>query len=353
MGIDVLFDIVTGLAVLAGLIGIALVVLNISRGQSARGGVLLATLGVIVAIISFVAGAGLLLVGPTQAAVVFNSLTGELETPRGPGIHIVIPGIQQTILYRVSRQEYTMSGHANEGARSTADDAIVARSIDGQEVFVDVTIIFAIDPKNVNIVHRNWSDAQQGYIEGLIRPQVRTIVRDVIATSTAEGIYSGSREAIQLEMERRAMVSLGAEGFTIVDILVREVNFSPDFINAIEQRQVAELDRDRAAIEAETAQIEASGRANARIEQARGDAEATRVQAIAEADALRVVSEQIAANPNLIQYTYITQLSDNVQVVLIPSNSPFLFDPSSFIDVGGADFVAPENALPSTDSSSD
>jgi regulator of protease activity HflC (stomatin/prohibitin superfamily) len=296
---------------------------------------------------------GLLMVGPTQSAVVFNTLTGELETPRGPGLHIVIPGIQQTTLYRVSRQEYTMSGHAGEGARSATDDAIAARSIDGQEVFVDVTVIFAIDPVNVNTVHQNWSDASQGYIEGLIRPQVRTIVRDVVATVAAEEIYSSGRETIQSEMKDRAEARLGAEGFTILDVLVREVNFSADFINAIEQRQVAALDRDRASVEAETARIEASGKANARIEEARGEAEATRVQAEAEADALRVVSEQIAANPNLIQYTYITQLSDNVQVVLIPSNSPFLFDPSSFIDVGGDSFVAPENPVFSSSGSSD
>lgn len=352
MGIDILFDVVAGLAILVAILGVGLIMLNASRGHSARSGVLLAVIGIIVAVLSFTVGSGLLVVGPTQAAVVFNDLTGELEEPRGPGLHIIIPLFQHATLYRVSRQEYTMSGHTGEGARSATDDAIAARSIDGQEVFVDVTIIFSIDPENVNIVHKNWSDASQGYIEGLIRPQVRTIVRDVIATVAAEEIYSSGRESIQTDMKDRAEKRLGSEGFTVIDVLVREVNFSPDFINAIEQRQVAALDRDRAQVEAETARIEASGQANARIEQARGEAEATRVQAEADADALRVVSEQIAANPNLIQYKYITQLSDNVKVVLIPSNSPFLFDSSSFVDVGGDNFVAPPTTPISSSSDS-
>jgi hypothetical protein len=65
------------------------------------------------------------------------------------------------------------------------------------------------------------------------------------------------------------------------------------------------------------------------------------LQAQAEAEALRLVSEQIAANPSLIQYQYIQRLSDNVGIVLLPSNSPFLFDLAS-LGVANPDFVAPE-----------
>lgn len=355
MGIDVLFNVVAAIAFLIGIGGIVLAVMNTSRGQSARMGVLLAIIGLVLGVLSTVVSAGLLSVGPTQRAVVFNVLTGELgDEPLEPGLHVIIPGLQQSFIYPVSRQEYTMSGTSTEGAQA-GDDAIQARSIDGQDVFVDVTIIFTITPEDVEEVHRNWSDVSQGYLLGLIRPTVRSIVRDVIATAEAEQIFGGSRTEIQAEIERITAEELGAEGFTVVSVLIREVNFSDEFINAIERRQVAELDRDRASIEAETARIEAGGRADARIEQARGDAEAVRIQAIAEAEALRLVSEQIAANPNLIQYTYITELSDNVEMILVPSNSPFLFDLASFTDVG-SDFSAPENPTiedTSTDSSGD
>lgn len=355
MGIDDLFAVVSGLAFLIGIGGIALAVMNASRGQSARMGVTLAVVGLVLGVILMVIGAGLLSVGPTQRAVVFNVLTGELEEdPLEPGLHIIIPGIQQAFIYPVSRQEYTMSGLSSEGALS-GDDAIQARSIDGQDVFVDLTIIFTITPDDVELVHRNWSDVSQGYLLGLIRPTVRSVVRDVIGTAEAEQIFGGSRTEIQSEIQTRVTTQLGAEGFTVVNILLREINFSEEFINAIEQRQVAELDRDRAAVEAETARIEAGGRADARIEEARGEAEAIRIQASAEAEALRLVSEQIAANPNLIQYTYITELGDNVSLVIIPSNSPFLFDPTTFTDVGD-DFTAPENPTveePTTESSGD
>lgn len=355
MGIDDLFAVVSVAAFLLGIAGIALAVMNASRGQSARMGVTLAVVGLLVGVVSMIIGAGLLQVGPTERAVVFNVLTGELgEDPLEPGLHIIIPAVQQAFIYPVSRQEYTMSGTSSEGAQG-GNDAIQARSIDGQDVIADVTVIFTITPEDVELVHRNWSDVSQGYLLGLIRPTVRSIVRDVIATFEAEQIFGASRTEVQDEIERRVVEELGEEGFTIIDILLREINFSTEFINAIEQRQVAELDRDRAAVEAETARIKAGGLADARIEEARGEAEAIRIQAAAEAEALRLVSEQIATNPNLIQYTYITELGDNVSLILLPSNSPFIFDAASFTDLGD-DFVAPDiqtSEEPATEDSGD
>ncbi|MBC7814668.1 MAG: hypothetical protein H7175_26160, partial [Burkholderiales bacterium] len=80
----------------------------------------------------------------------------------------------------------------------------------------------------------------------------------------------------------------------------------------------------------------------ASIAAAEGQAQSIILRAQSEAEALRLVSEQIAANPALIQYQYIQNLSDNVQIALVPSNSPFLFDFDSLLSGGITDFTAPE-----------
>ena len=51
-------------------------------------------------------------------------------------------------------------------------------------------------------------------------------------------------------------------------------------------------------------------------------------------------SQQIAANPSLIQYLYVQNLSDNVRVITVPSNSPFLFDFNSLAQPNN-DFTPP------------
>ena len=97
----------------------------------------------------------------------FNTLSGDLaETPLRPGLHIVIPGVQEVTLYSVAQQEYTMSGKTGEGALR-GDDAVEALTQDGQQVRLDVTIIYRISPSKANEVHVRWGDRYQN---GLVRP---------------------------------------------------------------------------------------------------------------------------------------------------------------------------------------
>ncbi|MCA9889361.1 MAG: prohibitin family protein [Anaerolineae bacterium] len=340
MDISSIFQILALGGFLLGFAGVAMVVASASQNRPVRGGVMTAAAGIIVGVLMLIISQGLLVVGPTERAVVFNTISGQLETPRQAGISIVIPGVQVVTIYPVSRQSYTMSGNPQEGGPTA--DAITARSVDGQEVTIDMTVIFRLqDGEGLNTIHRDWSNEPGGYLEGLIRPTVRSTVRDVVASFEAESIYGIGREQMDAEIERRLTEILNDDGIIITDSLVNDVTFSNEFINAIEAKQVEEQQLERARTEAERRRAEATGLADAEIERSRGEAQAILVRAAAEAEALRLVSEQIAANPNLIQYTYITQLADNVNLALIPSNSPFLFDLNSFTEMD-PNFVAPD-----------
>jgi regulator of protease activity HflC (stomatin/prohibitin superfamily) len=69
----------------------------------------------------------------------------------------------------------------------------------------------------------------------------------------------------------------------------------------------------------------AKGLADAAVTKAQGEADARLIQAGAEAKALLLIADVIKQNPAILTYQYITKLSPNVQVMLVPSESPFLF----------------------------
>jgi len=48
------------------------------------------------------------------------------------------------------------------------------------------------------------------------------------------------------------------------------------------------------------------------------------IQADAEAAALRLLGEAIAANPDVLSLQYIEKLSENISVMLLPADSPFI-----------------------------
>src|SRR5215510_4006354 len=163
MGIDNIIQILAVLFFLIGFAGVAMIVIAASRGNNISRGILLAVVGIALGVVFLVLSEGVLVVEATERAIVFNTVTGDLSDAREPGVSFLIPGIQRAIVYDVSQQTYTMSGSPDEG-NLQGDDAIRARSVDGQEVLVDLTIILNVDPDQVATLHRNWP--QRNYIDG-------------------------------------------------------------------------------------------------------------------------------------------------------------------------------------------
>ena len=115
------------------------------------------------------------------------------------------------------------------------------------------------------------------------------------------------------------------------DFVLRNIRFSDEYAMAVEQKQIAEQQAQQAKFvveskkqEAEQARQTAQGAADAAVIAAKGAAEARIVQAEAEAKALQLIADVLRTNPTLLQYQYITKLSPNVQLMLVPSDAPFI-----------------------------
>lgn len=335
-GIAGLLSALSALGFLALLVGVALVVVGISQGRPMRGGIILAVAGLLVGGLFGIISQGILIIAPQQVAVVFQTVTGELGTPLQAGTHIIVPVLQEATIYPISFQQYTMSGISDDG-QVTGDDAVRVRTIDGQEVVIDVTLIYRINPDEVNLVHQRW---QNRYTNDLIRPILRGFVRDVVSRFRAEAVYGESRGEIQGALQEEVRNRMAQDGFEVSDLVIRNVTFSSEeFALSIERVQIAERQALEAGFrvqqeeqEAERIRVRAAGARDAAIAEAEGQANAILLLAESQAEALRLVSVVLKDNPNLIQYEYVQRLADNVNLILLPSNSPLLFDPQSLMD---------------------
>src|SRR3990172_6576442 len=92
-------------------------------------------------------------------------------------------------------------GGSYECRRSAARrrDVFMARRADGQEVFIDASVIFAIDPAEIVNVHIRW---QGRYIDELIRPQARGIIRDAASRYRVEEIVTSQRDAFKEQIQQ-------------------------------------------------------------------------------------------------------------------------------------------------------
>jgi len=319
----------TTVAWLAALAVIVLVVARAGRAQPVKGAAA-AILGLIVlAVLMTVVSAGLVFIQPEERGVVISALDpkGYREEALQPGLRWVVPFFENIVLYPISRQTYTMSIAPSEGAIA-GDDSVTARTSDGQELFIDASVIFSVDPDQIIQVHIAWKDR---YVDELIRPQARGIIRDAASQYAVEEIVTSQRDAFKSSMETNLRQKLSDNGLILVDFVLRNITFSPEYAASVEQKQIAEQQAQQAKLvveqrkqEAEQARQTAQGQADAAVIAAEGRAKARLIEAEADAKALELIAAALAGNPDLITYSYVQKLAPGIQVMLVPNDNPFL-----------------------------
>lgn len=308
---------------------IALAVMRARQGKKTRGSIT----GIIVALVSAVllntVSAGLVFIQPQERGVVISAVEpdGYRKTVLEPGLRWVIPYAENVKTYSISKTTYTMS-IANFEGDIQGDDSIAARTADGQEVYIDASIIFSLDPTDILDVHITWQDR---YIDGLIRPTVRGVIRDAVSQFRINEVYSTRRsELIELMTSNLERIMLD-NGILLSDFVLRNITFTTEYAQSIEQKQIAEQLAQQAEYivgqrkqEAEQARQVAEGFRDASIIEAEGRAQSVIIEAKAEAEALKLIAEVLAANPELLNYRYIEKLAPGIQVMLVPNDNPYI-----------------------------
>ena len=321
---------------------VALVILRASRNRPIKASITLVLIVFAVAVLLSSISAGLVFVQPEERGVVISAISpnGYREAPLQPGLRWIIPFFENVVVYPISRQTYTMSIASNEGDIQ-GDDSITARTSDGQELFVDASVIYSIDPTKVVLVHIDWQDR---YADDLVRPLSRGIIRDVVSQFGVEEVVTSQRVVMIQTISDQMTLKLKENGLIMVEFILRNITFSAEYAASVEQKQIAEQLVQQAVFvvqqrkqEAEQARQAATGQADAIVIRAQGDADALIIaagaeaqarviQATAEREALLLIAEALEENDNLLLYQYISKIAPGLQVMLLPSDNPFLLN---------------------------
>ena len=290
----------------------------------AMAGPILRTIAIIFAILiifSVAFGSILVSVGAGEVGVKFSQFGGVQADELGEGLHIVPPWVSVT-KYSVQSQVYTMSSQASEGER-VGDDRINALTREGLTLGLDISIRHRLISTEASSVHQKLGTA---YAEKIIRPTVKSVIREVVSRHTAMEIYGQQRQVVAEEMQTELEDRLNNDGFIVEEVLLRNVQLPERVATAIEEKLQADQEAQRMIfvkqkeeLEAERKVIEADGVANATIIRARG-----------EAAALMMINEEIKKNPDLIRYKYIQMLEgQEIQTMIVPSSEGIILDVSN------------------------
>ncbi len=249
----------------------------------------------------------IILVGAGQRAVVFNRITGMEKRVLEEGIQLVIPFIQETSIYNVREISYIFSDKPERSKRGAfiMGGSINTLTSDGQSISVEVTVRARPDFKELWWLHQNLGDdAYESYVEKIITPVVRSIVREIIAGYTVSAIYSEDRRVIAETISKNLESYLAKYKIVLTEFLLDEVTFSDAYQSAIEEKQKARIELDTK----DNVIVEEENKRDAVITKAQGEAEAINLKVMA-----------LANNPSYIKYRKAQILGKRTKMVFSDS----------------------------------
>lgn len=218
-------------------------------------------LGVLVAIVLL---SSLFAVVPAGHTGVVLTLGRVSDRVLQEGLHIKAPFVQEVVKIdnRITKLEVSTE----------------AFSKDLQTVSTTLAINYRVDTAKSYSIYKNVGSAYQ---DVLVTPAVNEVLKAITANYTAEESVT-NRAIISEGLVKGLNEKLNADGLYVTDVNILNFDFSEAFINAIEEKQVAQQQLLKAETEKQTA-----------ITNAEAEAETIRIKAQAEAEANRIVSESL------------------------------------------------------------
>jgi regulator of protease activity HflC (stomatin/prohibitin superfamily) len=186
-------------------------------------------------------------------------------------------------------------------------DDVEFKTVDGNDISVDVTVAWRVDPAKAPYVLMKVGESTQDIEDRVVRPGVRAYVRDALNKLKSEEFYEADRRFKAAE-EGRVMLAeaLNPEGVIVEQVILGEHRFNAEYEAVIKEKKLAEQNAEKLKSEA-LAAAEASKR---NLEAAKGQV----AQQIAEVQGT-LAQAKLAADSSLVQY------SNEAEAILIEARA--------------------------------
>ena len=226
-----------------------------------------------------------------EKGVLFKKFGGGLEKEivYGQGLHVIAPW-NDMFIYDVKLKD--------------TFEKMEVLSKNGLSIKIDLSFRYSPVADSIGYLHDGIG---KNFLESIIKPEIRSVTREVIGNYLPEELYSTKREAIEDEIYARTKDNIKAKYLRLDAILIRDVTLPSTLRTAIEQK----LKQEQESLEYEFRLVTAKKEAEKQIIEAQGKADANRILSAS-------LNDQILKDKG-IEATIQLSKSPNSKVIVIGS----------------------------------
>lgn len=222
-------------------------------------------------------------------AVIFDRVAGVKETVINEGTHFLVPWLQRNVLFDVRTKPRNI--------------ATTTGSKDLQMVSLTLRVLHRPDVKSLPKIYQNLGT---DYDERVLPSIGNEVLKAIVAQFDAAELIT-QREAVSNRIRNDLTRRASEFNIALEDVSITHMTFGHEFTKAVEQKQIAQQDAERARFIVEKAEQERQ----ANVIRAEGEAESadTISKAVAKAgdglvqirkiEASREIAQTLASNPNV------------------------------------------------------
>ena len=238
------------------------------------------------------------------------------------GLHLIMPFRDSIVIMNTQTQKI-----------ESVDQS--CGTFDIQQVYVDITVNYRLNQIAVVVI---YADLRQDYASRIVKPNVEESIKATTSDFTAEELLQ-KRESVKSRFKDILSQRLQEYNIEVVDVAITNYRFNQQFLDATNNKVIALQEAEKAKNELETIRyeaqqqvIQAEAAANATIATATAEATARIIEAESQAESIRLVQEQLAQNPEYIQYLTVIGWDGKLPYFLGSDVMPFFQLPTNETD---------------------